>query len=105
VKHGKRYQSAVALLGPQRTYSLDEAIEKLKALATSSFDETAEAAFNMGIKATQVVGAVLVHCPMERARQSVSWRSQKGRMRPKRMQRVLTTWAEMTWQRRSGMVG
>jgi len=55
VKHGKRYQSAVALLEPQRTYSLDEAIEKLKALATSSFDETAEAALNLGIKATQVV--------------------------------------------------
>jgi len=55
VKHGKRYQSAVALLEPQRTYSLDEAIEKLKALATSSFDETAEAALNLGIKASQVV--------------------------------------------------
>jgi len=55
VKHGKRYQSAVALLKPQRTYSLDEAIEKLKELATSSFDETAEAALNLGIKASQVV--------------------------------------------------
>ena len=55
MKHGKRYQSAVALLEPQRTYSLDEAIEKLKALATSSFDETAEAALNLGIKASQVV--------------------------------------------------
>jgi len=55
VKHGKRYQSAVALLEPQRTYSLDEAIEKLKASATSSFDETAEAAFNLGIKASSVI--------------------------------------------------
>ncbi|MEA3239906.1 MAG: 50S ribosomal protein L1 [Candidatus Bipolaricaulota bacterium] len=55
MKHGKRYQSAVALLEPQRTYSLDEAIEKLKALATSSFDETADTALNLGIKASQVV--------------------------------------------------
>lgn len=55
MKHGKRYQSAVALLEPQKTYSIDEAIEKLKASATSSFDETAELTVNLGIKASQVI--------------------------------------------------
>jgi len=55
VKHGKRYQSAVALLEPQKTYSVDEAIEKLKAGATSSFDETAELSVNLGIKASSVI--------------------------------------------------
>ncbi|HEX32754.1 MAG TPA: 50S ribosomal protein L1 [Candidatus Acetothermia bacterium] len=55
MKHGKRYQSAVALLEPQKTYSVDEAIEKLKAGATSSFDETAELSVNLGIKASSVI--------------------------------------------------
>lgn len=55
MKHGKRYQSAMALLEPQRTYSLDEAIEKMKAGATSSFDETAELSMNLGIKASSVI--------------------------------------------------
>lgn len=55
MKHGKRYQSAVALLEPQKTYGVDEAIEKLKAAATSSFDETAEMSVNLGIKASSVI--------------------------------------------------
>jgi len=55
VKHGKRYRSAVALLDPQKTYSVDEAIEKLKAGATTSFDETAELSVNLGIKASSVI--------------------------------------------------
>ncbi len=55
MKHGKRYRSAVALLDPQKTYSVDEAIEKLKAGATSSFDETAELSVNLGIKASSVI--------------------------------------------------
>ncbi len=55
MKHGKRYQAAAALLDPQSTYVLDEAIEKLKASGTSSFDETAEVSLNLGIKATQVI--------------------------------------------------
>ena len=55
MKHGKRYQSAVALLEPQKAYGFDEAIEKLKAGATSSFDETAEVSINLGIKASSVI--------------------------------------------------
>ncbi len=55
MKHGKRYQQAIALLEPQRTYTIEEAIAKLKETATSSFDETAEVSLNLGIKASQVV--------------------------------------------------
>ena len=55
MKHGKRYQSAVALLEQQKVYGIDEAIEKMKAAATSSFDETAEVSFNLGIKASSVI--------------------------------------------------
>lgn len=55
MKHGKRYQQAVALLEPQRTYAIEDAIAKLKQAATTSFDETAEVTFNLGIKASQVV--------------------------------------------------
>ena len=55
MKHGKRYQSAVALLKPQKTYGFDEAVEKLKAAATSSFDETSEVSINLGIKASSVI--------------------------------------------------
>lgn len=55
MKHGKRYQQAVALLEPQKTYSIEDAIAKLKEAATTSFDETAEVSFNLGIKASQVV--------------------------------------------------
>lgn len=55
MKHSKRYQGAAALVEPQRAYGLDEAIEKMKASATTSFDETAEVTFNLGIKASQVI--------------------------------------------------
>lgn len=51
----RRYQSVAALVERGRTYSIDEAIEKLKASATASFDETAEVSFNLGIKPSQVI--------------------------------------------------
>jgi len=55
VKHSKRYQSAVALVEPNRTYALEEAIKILKSSATTSFDETAEVVITLGIKASQVI--------------------------------------------------
>ncbi|MEA1871262.1 MAG: 50S ribosomal protein L1 [Candidatus Bipolaricaulota bacterium] len=55
MKHGKRYQSAVALVEPNRTYGLEEAAEILKSSATTSFDETAEVVVALGIKASQVI--------------------------------------------------
>jgi len=55
VRHSKRYQSATALLERPRTYGLDDSVAKLKACATAAFDETAEASFNLGIKASQTI--------------------------------------------------
>ena len=55
MKHGKRYAAAVTLIERQRAYGIDEAIEKMKASATAGFDETAEVAINLGIKASQTI--------------------------------------------------
>jgi len=55
VKRSRRYQSVAALVKQRQTYSLNEAIEKLKESATASFDETAEVSFNLGIKASQTI--------------------------------------------------
>lgn len=55
MRHSRRYQGVVALVERGRTYPIDEAIEKLKESATASFDETAEASLNLGIKPSQVI--------------------------------------------------
>ncbi len=55
MKHGKRYATAAALIERQRTYGIDEAIEKMKAAATAGFDETAEITINLGIKPSQTI--------------------------------------------------
>lgn len=55
MKHGKRYAAAATLIERQRAYGIDEAIEKMKASATAGFDETAEIAINLGIKASQTI--------------------------------------------------
>lgn len=55
MKRSRRYQSVAALVEQRQTYSLNEAIEKLKESATASFDETAEVSFNLGIKASQTI--------------------------------------------------
>lgn len=55
MRHSRRYQKVTALLERPRTYSLDEAVAKMKACATAGFDETAEASFNLGIKASQTI--------------------------------------------------
>jgi large subunit ribosomal protein L1 len=62
VRHSKRYLSAIALLERPRSFSLDDAVAKLKACATAGFDETAEASFNLGIKASQTI--VRGTCPL-----------------------------------------
>jgi len=54
VKRSKRYSSAATLIEPRATYGIDAAVEKLKAGATAAFDETAEIAIVLGIKASQV---------------------------------------------------
>lgn len=55
MKRSRRYQSVAALVEQRQTYSLNEAIEKLKESATASFNETAEVSFNLGIKASQTI--------------------------------------------------
>lgn len=55
MKHSKRYSGAATLVEPKATYSLESAVEKLKAGATAKFDETAEVTFILGIRASQVV--------------------------------------------------
>lgn len=55
MKHSKRYSGAATLIEPKTTYSLESAVEKLKAGATAKFDETAEVTFILGIRASQVV--------------------------------------------------
>jgi len=55
VRHGKRYASAAALIEPEKSYAMADAVDKLKAAATSRFDETAEIAVNLGIKPSQTV--------------------------------------------------
>jgi len=53
VKRSKRYTGVAQLVLPNAAYSIDEAVSRLKQSATAKFDETAEAAFVLGIKATQ----------------------------------------------------
>lgn len=55
MKRSKRYRGAATLVAPGAVYGIDEGLEKMKAAATAGFDETAEVAFTLGIKASQVV--------------------------------------------------
>ena len=41
-KHGKRYNSATSLIDRESEYTIEEAVEKVKATATSKFDESIE---------------------------------------------------------------
>jgi large subunit ribosomal protein L1 len=54
VKRSKRYSGVAQLVPPNTAYSIDDAVARLKQTATAKFDETAEAAFVLGIKASQV---------------------------------------------------
>jgi len=54
VKRSKRYSGVAQLVLPSVAHSIDDAVARLKQTATAKFDETAEAAFVLGIKASQV---------------------------------------------------
>jgi len=54
VTHSKRYEETLLVTNKKETYSIEDAIEKVKASGTAGFDETAEAVFNLGIKPNQV---------------------------------------------------
>jgi large subunit ribosomal protein L1 len=58
VKHGKKYNNALAQVDREATLPVVEAVEKVKGLATSKFDETVELAVRLGVdprKAEQIV--------------------------------------------------
>lgn len=50
-KHGKRYEAAVATLDRERTYSPEEALQRVKELATAKFDETVDVAIRLNVDA------------------------------------------------------
>ena len=52
-KHGKRYNSAVKLVDTRKQYRLNEAVELLKKLPKTKFDETLELDFNLGVDPKQ----------------------------------------------------
>ncbi len=63
-KHGKKYQAALAEVDRDNLYSPDEALQKVKELASASFDETVELACKLGVNPRhadqQVRGAVVL---------------------------------------------
>ncbi|MGB9824365.1 MAG: 50S ribosomal protein L1 [Candidatus Hydrothermia bacterium] len=57
-KHGKRYLMLLEKVDKNKEYNLDEAINKIKELASAKFDETVEIAVKLGVdprKADQMV--------------------------------------------------
>ena len=54
MKRSKRYAGVSQLVLPNVAYGIDDAVARLKQAATAKFDETAEVAFVLGIKASQV---------------------------------------------------
>ncbi|HEY8393689.1 MAG TPA: 50S ribosomal protein L1, partial [Thermaerobacter sp.] len=48
-KRGKRYRAALAQLDRQRLYEPEEALAKVKELASARFDETVEVAVRLGV--------------------------------------------------------
>jgi large subunit ribosomal protein L1 len=52
-KHGKRYNEAIKLVDAKKQYRLGEAIEVLKKLPKTKFDETVELAFKLGVDPKQ----------------------------------------------------
>jgi large subunit ribosomal protein L1 len=62
MKHGKRYTAAVAVLDQERAYSPDEALQRIKEMASAKFPETVDVAIKLGVDAKsgeQVVRGVV----------------------------------------------
>jgi large subunit ribosomal protein L1 len=62
-KHGKKYRAAAAKIEPGRKYNLEEAVAKLKEIASAKFDETVELTVWLGVdprKADQLVRGTIV---------------------------------------------
>jgi large subunit ribosomal protein L1 len=62
-KHGKKYNAALEKIEPERKYTLEEAIAKVKEIAFAKFDETVELTMWLGVdprKADQLVRGTVV---------------------------------------------
>jgi large subunit ribosomal protein L1 len=58
MKHGKKYINALAQVNREELVTVNEALDKVKAIATAKFDETVELAVRLGVdprKAEQIV--------------------------------------------------
>lgn len=58
MKHGKNYQKSLAQVNREELITVNEALDKVKGLATAKFDETVELAVRLGVdprKAEQIV--------------------------------------------------
>ena len=53
MKHGKRYNAAVAAVEQGKAYDAAEAFAKIQEIATAKFDETIEAHFKLGVDPRQ----------------------------------------------------
>ena len=51
--HGKRYNEAVKLVDTKRQYKIGDAVDLLKKLPKTKFDETIELAFKLGVDPKQ----------------------------------------------------
>ncbi len=62
-KHGKKYRAALEKIEPNRKYTLDEGLAKVKEVAFAKFDETVELTMWLGVdprKADQLVRGTVV---------------------------------------------
>lgn len=62
-KHGKKYRAALEKVEPNKKYTLEEAIAKVKEIAFANFDETVELTMWLGVdprKADQMVRGTVV---------------------------------------------
>ena len=53
MRHGKRFNNALARIDATRRYSVEEAVDIVKANATGKFNETIEVATRLGIDPKQ----------------------------------------------------
>lgn len=52
-KHGKKYENAIKLIEPDKLYAIPEAVDLLKKMKFTNFDETIELHFRLGIDPRQ----------------------------------------------------
>ena len=68
-KIGKRYAAAGKIADPKKLYSVQDAVDTVKKLATAKFDESIDVAMRLGVdprKADQVIRGIC-RCPTARA--------------------------------------